>query len=501
MRIINWDTTEKGSKYRRLSTYLLLLLALSLVIFVTIKATISSFTHDESYSYLRYVGQSIIQIFSYDTPFTNNHILNTVFMKYSEMLFGSSEIALRTPNIVSLIIYLYFTYLLLKDRSFTIILPVFILMSFSPYLLDFFGLARGYGISIGFMIFSLYYLLRFFETDKQKDLVLFNLGALLAALANFALLDFWLAAIVAFNFVLFLNSRILNKRTSFKEFLFKYNTINIVFILLGSVLLYEPLRKIMQLSIIDFGGKSGFVHNTIGTLIIKIFYKIPVGSGTWLGMKIFVLLIVGFVFIVIAKNVLNKNTSFMQQFKPLIISNLILILITIITIVQHLLFQMDYLMGRFALFLFPLFILNIGYTLEYFLQKGYKYVSYSIFAILVILTLVNFSININLKSYLDWQYDADNKNAVEELMSVYNKDDSNRIDIKLGVNWLFEPGFNFYRKTWEIDWLLEVDRVGVEKSDDYSYIFVEELNEKGLKGTIIFSSEACNTLLLKNEMK
>ncbi len=112
-----------------------------------------------------------------------------------------------------------------------------------------------------------------------------------------------------------------------------------------------------------------------------------------------------------------------------------------------------------------------------------------------------YSLNINLKSYLDWQYDADNKNAVEELMSVYNKDDSNRIDIKLGVNWLFEPGFNFYRKTWEIDWLLEVDRVGVEKSDDYSYIFVEELNEKGLKGTIIFSSEACNTLLLKNEMK
>lgn len=501
MRIINWDTTEKGSKYRRPLAYLLLLIALSLVIFVTIKAAISSFTHDESYSYLRYVGQSFFQIISYDTPFTNNHILNSLLMKYSEMLFGSSEIALRTPNIASLVIYLLYIYLLLRERSFVVILPLFILMSFSPYLLDFFGLARGYGISIGFMIFSLYYLFRFFETDKQKDLVLFNFGALLAALANFALLDFWLAAIVAFNFVLFLNTRILNKHLSFKEFLFKYNTINVVFLLLGSVLLYEPLRKIMQLSIIDFGGKSGFVHNTIGTLIIKIFYNIPVGSGTWLGMKIFVLLIVGFVFIVIAKNVLNKDVSFMQQFKPLILINMILILIAIITLIQHLLFQTDFLMGRFALFLFPLFILNIGYSLEYLLFKGYKFFSYSVFSILIVLTLVNFSININFKTYLDWKYDADNKNAVKELMADYNKDDSNKKDIKLGVNWLFEPGFNFYRETLEIDWLLEVDREGVNESDDYSYIFVDDLNEKGLEGSIIFSSEACNTVLLKNKTK
>ncbi len=379
-------TRHNRFSIRELAPFIFLFLSVVLVIFVSFKASITSFTHDESYTYLRYVGQSFIQIISYDTPFTNNHILNTLLMKYFEVLFGTSELVLRAPNIISLIVYLFFTYMIIRDIKAYVSLVIFILMTFSPYLLDFFGLARGYGISTGLMIFSLYYLLHFFNSKKQRDLVLFNLGSFFAVLANFALLDYWIAVIFAYNFTVLLESRFSNKRVNFKDFLVKYNKINAIFLILSTIVIYEPLRKIMSLDIIDFGGKTGFVRNTIGTLIIKVFYKIPVGPATWLILKIAVLCIVGISFVIILKNIYSRSYDFFRDSKPLIIINLTLILVAIITILQHLLFQTDFLMGRFALFLFPLFVLNVGFLLEYFIRRGHNIIPGSVGIILVVLS-------------------------------------------------------------------------------------------------------------------
>lgn len=480
--------------------FLLLIISISLVVFVGIKASLTSFTHDESYSYLRYVGQSFMQIISYDTPFTNNHILNSLLMKYFEMIFGSSEIALRGPNIIALILYLFYIYLLLKDRNFLLVLTVFILMSVSPYLLDFFGLARGYGLSIAFMIFSLYHLLNFFKSDKQKDLFLFNSGALLATLSNFALLDYWVAAVLTFNFIVLLDAKMQKNRLGLKDFFLRYNRMNFIFLMFGAVVLYEPLLKIIQLNIIDFGGRTGFVRDTIGTLIIKIFYRIPLGSETWNFLKISAVIIVVLILLVIIKNILSGKVDFIRNFKPLIAVNFILILVAAITIIQHLLFQMDYLMGRFALFLFPLFILNIGFVLEYFLSKGYKLVTIGVATILVGLTFLNFSLNVNCQSYLDWLYEADTKNAVNELMKSHEQDNTNQTYIKLGIHWLFEPSLNFYRKTRSLDWLLELDREGVKENDDYLYLFVEDFDKESYPdGKIIFSSDSSKTVLVKNK--
>ena len=94
----------KSFSIRDFSPYFFLLISVLLVAFVSIKASIASFTHDESYSYLRFVGQSFFEIISYDTPYTNNHILNTLLMKCFDLLFGTSELALRAPNIFFLIV-------------------------------------------------------------------------------------------------------------------------------------------------------------------------------------------------------------------------------------------------------------------------------------------------------------------------------------------------------------------------------------------------------------
>lgn len=489
----------KRFSFQEFTPFVFLLISVVLVIFVSIKASITSFTHDESYTYLRYVGQSFIQIVSYDTPFTNNHILNTLLMKYFEVLSGTSELALRAPNIISLIVYLFFTYLIIRNIKAYMSLVIFILMTFSPYLLDFFGLARGYGISIGLMIFSLYFLLHFFDSKKQRDLVLFNLGSFFAVLANFALLDYWIAAILAYNFTALMEFRFSNKRVNVKDFLLKYNKINAIFLVLGSIVIYEPLRKIMSLDIIDFGGKTGFVRNTIGSLIIKIFYKIPVSPSTWLILKIAVLCIVGFSFVIILRNIYTRNGDFFRDYKPLIIINFTLILIAIITILQHVLLQTDYLTGRFALFLFPLFVLNIGFLLEYFIRRGHTIIPISFGIMLTLSSIFSFSMNINRTSYLDWEYDSSTKEAVKELIKDYEKNKPGA-EIRVGVHWLFEPGINFYREAWDISWLQEVDREGIYEDDEYCYLF-EEDTKKEIQSNyeIVFSSDISKTVLIRKE--
>jgi len=85
-----------------------------LLVYIIYKAWFLSFTHDESYTYLHYVHQNFMDIISYKTPYTNNHILNTVLIKYCESLFGKSELIFRLPNIAAFIIYSIYLLLFLK---------------------------------------------------------------------------------------------------------------------------------------------------------------------------------------------------------------------------------------------------------------------------------------------------------------------------------------------------------------------------------------------------
>jgi len=76
-----------------------------------------SFTHDESLSYTYMVHNSFMEIMSNRTSMVsaNNHILNTLSMKFFESILGNSEWALRIQSVISHLLYLIFSFLLMKD--------------------------------------------------------------------------------------------------------------------------------------------------------------------------------------------------------------------------------------------------------------------------------------------------------------------------------------------------------------------------------------------------
>ena len=134
-----------------------LLVSLLLISFDLYKASHASFTCDESFTYLNYVHMSVLQIISYHNPFPNNHILNSLLMKLSESFFGSSELALRLPNILAHILFLVITYKLLSRYCPKNGIFFFILVNANPFMIDFFSLARGYGLALGLMSAGIYF--------------------------------------------------------------------------------------------------------------------------------------------------------------------------------------------------------------------------------------------------------------------------------------------------------------------------------------------------------
>jgi hypothetical protein len=473
---------------------LVLLSGLGIVWYIIYKASTTSYTHDESYTYTHYVHQGFMDIISYKTPYTNNHILNTVLMKYCELLFGSSELSLRLPNIFAFIVYSIFIILLLYKYIPKLMFPFYLLMVLNPHLLDFFALARGYGLSFAFLLMSLYYLSLYFTSKQNKHLILFNVGAFLAVMSNFSLLNYYVAALIVYNIVSYVVLKI--DSTSNNYHFYRQNKINIVSVILSGMVLYEPLRRISKMSLLDFGGKNGFMEDTVGTAIYSFFYEMYVTPFWETIFKVFIVSVVVLTLIIILKAIVQRNITLFKAHISLVLINLILIAIVAITIAQHLILGNDYYIHRFALFFYPIFILNFIFLLNYFFQLS-KTTSVSISYLCASLALFNIYINHNTAFYKDWKIDSDVKSMVQNLVLEHEKYPNK--NIRLGINWLFEPGVNFYRYTWDLKWLNPAHRRGISKYDDYFYILNTDKEYLDLSNKpLVYKNEQTGSVLLKN---
>jgi len=473
---------------------IIILAGIALLIFAIIKALNASFTHDESYSYLNYVHTSFMDIISYKRWFTNNHILNTLLMKTAEWFFGSSEISLRLPNLIMFAVFMVYGYLLLKGESPWLTLGMFLLLCTNNSLVDLFGLARGYGLSFGFMLMSLYHFIRSFYGPPKTNLVLFHIGSLLAILSNFTLLDFYLALLIIYNVMIFIDCKFIsNKKYRF----FDKNKVNGICLLFVFIILYEPVRRVIMHSPLDFGGKNGFYADTVRNLVQYCVHGIYLPPwGLVIGMLTYTfVLFVPFVFII--RIILKKDKTQFSKNTGLIISTLLMVFISIAIVLQHFIFGADYPISRFSLYLFPLFIVHLGFLLAYFSPKIKSRLALLIGGLAIISTL-GFIREANFYSCSEWGYDMETKNMIQELATQHRIDKTDSTQVKLGVNWLFEPTSNYYRTSKNISWLLPVDRNGLSPEDDYCYVYkedIKDLNRADYK--VITDYPKTNTVLIK----
>jgi hypothetical protein len=446
-----------------LSVLLIVLTAGSLIVFEWIRASRISFTHDESYSYLHYVHMNVFDILSMKHAFTNNHILNSVLMKYSEVLFGASELTLRLPNLLAFLIYLFCCFRSLNAYCKNLILPFFLVLLMNPYLLEFFSLARGYGLSIAFMCMSLFHLWRFLITNSSRQLIWFNTGALLAVLSNLTLLNYYMAALITLNIVAWMQNND-RQKTNF----FRFNRINFIFIVVLVAFLYEPVRRLAKKNMLDFGGKNGFVSDTISTVINDLAYEQSLPDDLLVILKTVVALILLVIFIIPMVKFRQKDFSFFKKYPHLVSANLVTLFIAASCTAQHYLLGNDFYINRFALFLYPLLAFNLLFFLAYLYDEKAKFYVTAISVIFSAVLVLNCITRLNLSYTRDWRYDADSKLVMQFLEQKHKKNPDKKIS--LGISWLFEPTTNFYRYIWNMDYVYPTNRSGPSGNYDYYYI-------------------------------
>ncbi|MCU0434123.1 MAG: hypothetical protein MUC87_11760 [Bacteroidia bacterium] len=459
--------------HRKLFALGTLLAGAILFVLVFVKARNSSFTHDESFSYLQYCGQSFSEIISFSDWYTNNHILNSLGMKYAELGFGNSELALRLPNLLLLLVFMYYAYRLFNTGSWLADMALFLILCTNCLLMNLFGMARGYGLSCGFMMMSLYHFLEYTKTTRVKHLALFHIAAMLASLSSFTLLTFYASAMIIYNILLFIQDADGQKRM---RMIWRSNLRHLPFLLLSAGVLYEPVRRLVSYSALDFGGKEGFYSDTVYELVFYIMqsWKMPVFAMFIL--KLFFTLVVLVPLGIIIMNALRRNTAFFSENKGLVVTTLLPVIISLIIVLQHIILGADYPVGRFSIFLFPLLVVQIGFFVKYLLTKRFRVFMLSFITSAMFISVLSFALLFDFRKNAEWWYDSDTKDAMQGLRTEYHASGKDKKPYKLCVSPIFEPTVNFYRVTKEYNWLQPVTRNPIDSACDYVYMFEKEIN-------------------------
>jgi hypothetical protein len=180
-------------------------LCLFFLAFATLRAARVPLTYDEAASYIRYIDSGTPSVFDtgalsiFNFEVATNHFLNTALAKVCTQIAGGSEFVLRVPNLLGYAMFMIFSVLILRRyvRPF-IATAGFLFLNLNPYVLDFFTLSRGYGLSLGFLMAAMFWAFRCLDCLKEaahgtREAAAALTFALGAVMSSFALLNVWLS--------------------------------------------------------------------------------------------------------------------------------------------------------------------------------------------------------------------------------------------------------------------------------------------------------------------
>jgi len=475
-------------------------LAACTLFYVCYKAAADSFTHDESYTYTRYVYKSFWDIITYNASdvIPNNHILNTLLMKIFEGVFGSSELALRLPNMLAYVAFLFCSLLWLRRfNSPWILVTGFLALHANPFLLDFFALARGYGLSVSFLFISFYFFYNYILFEKKKHLTGAFLFAALAVWSSFILLNYYLALWLVFNILAAL--KVFKGPELWPHKIKRLLAANGIPLLVSAVLGTVIFQSLITISGDLFGPSNGFWSNTVRTLA---YFSTNTKMGMWVDYLCYfiaLILILSVIFFLV--DFFKK--SLRSAHSPYIFCFLLMVTSAGMTILQHLVLQVPFLENRTGLFFIALF--NINVVCLVYVLRGYRrlhLVGTLLSGVYALFLVYNLGANGNLDSHVTWEYDSRTKDMLKALEAdVHARNGVQQNQVSLGITWLFEPTINFYRQTHHLSWLKEVNRDGYKGAYDYYYIENDSAFIDSTRLTVVKKFDEIQTALARNDIQ
>ncbi len=450
---------------------LVFLLVLSMILYKLIFVPI---THDEVSTVLNYMDFSYWEIIMYPDFVPNNHILNTIFTKLFYQIFGMDVWAVRLQSLIAYFIYSYAVYRVLKtffSKGSIFVISGIALFFTNPYLLDFFGLCRGYGLAAALVTLSSSYMITGFIKNKDSSIWKAVIFAVLASYANFTVLVYW-GAITSIAGVYFLL-----KYKDAKSILLKRILILAIISILYLLLIFVPIKKITSGDQFRFWSSNGFFKETILTSIDNWRYGDSLLEGvdsSFIGYFTIFLFVLGIVYISMLI-VLKKGLKEIFQNK-IVVSFMIFVATIFISQVQILLLRTPDLDGRIALFLYPIFIIFLVSMIAKLEVIKYKIPKYVIAIIIPAFLFFHLANTYNPKSVREWWYDENTLEIID-----YLKASNPGKEVTLKTYWIFFNSFDFYDRTGRIQGVKLLPNSDIDPNSDADYYYVEEGQIKQLE--------------------
>ncbi len=427
--------------------------------FVLYRAIALSITFDEASTSFLFDKNYVDIMFSEECFNTaNNHILNSLAMKFMMSHFGTKEWAMRLPNVLSFIVYFFSVVVLLNKVCKTNREKIVALILFCSvrYLLDFFSLCRGYGMANAFEMASIASYILFLNKDKNKYLALCFLFASISVYANFTMLNLFFGIVVTHNFLLFYTAK-----RNIKNILLS-NSIPFFFSLLLIIMIRKPLHFIQRNGEMKWGANGWF--DSLFTFSKKITYSSGITAYT---LEV-LLILFGLFCSYIAFSFLKKQKISALNEEEKISLFLIALLLSIIagTVIQRNVLNVMYLESRKATLYIPILLVLILIVHRYFVAQ--QLTNRFLFAVTTASVAIFFFSNKN-HSFEEWDFNEYSKAAS---MEINQRTASKNVWLACG-NYLDYP-FMYYSHYYFSDHFRGIHIPEKwDKTITYSYYYVE----------------------------
>lgn len=215
--------------------------------------------HDEIATFFYYIqtGEFLPSIAHWDA---NNHILNSALSWLFYETFGHSEVVFRLANLLAFPLMAMFWLLLSKEIENLWLKAGFLFTAILMHnYVEFFALSRGYGLSMGFLVAGVYYLVRFYRSAGLKHLTASLLFILLAVASNLALYTLSLIIYLILAFRVYLLEKVHEK--------LKGSTWIFLLGIIPAVLFAFTLFLMKDQDLLYYGAQDGFWQITARSLI------------------------------------------------------------------------------------------------------------------------------------------------------------------------------------------------------------------------------------------
>ncbi|HET6992105.1 MAG TPA: hypothetical protein VFJ43_12305 [Bacteroidia bacterium] len=338
-------------KEQILNRWYLVLPAILLFIYIALRAAKLSLVWDEANTFFEYVRTPNWLPRDYNYMSANNHLLNTWLMKCSVNLFGESEFALRLPNVLSSAFYFFAIAAILEklfERRLHILLA-FAILALNPFTLDFFSVARGYGISLALMMGGLLQITKYiFGKHELRHGIYAQLFLVAATVANLTMIHI----LLAISFLLIINRFLFHRNERPARALLFFTTLPLVTI----IILLPYIHHLKIAGALFYGDEAKSLADTFLSLSQASFYGAFYSSVCVPVMTILVSAIplVSIIYLMRNAQIVMKT----NRGRWIVFITMTLFFTIAGPMFLHFIFKTNFLSGRTALFYLPLIILN-----------------------------------------------------------------------------------------------------------------------------------------------